>query len=311
MRETEPVRVLGQDVFRTHRIKHGFEILHEIERITNTVPVRLQAVGGRPMGGETHVMSPGRAAIAHEFRVGQVVEVLADEFFRRVVLCFRVVERNAMAEFAELFGSTVDVAMPARTGRGLRNDPGDVEAIEIAGTVIRRVDDRVVDVHNSRGARLDRKPGNEAGRGGAPHLGAKFPVDHEPVEGRKPLGWRRRDEAVLAVRDALPIAIGRRDDGRHADERGLENLQLAFAGGERVIEFQRGDIDVDRRQLAQHVQWRHKPLADDSALQAGEISRQFQRADDQEFDLGCSCITRAIAPAASRKSLLCVADPEK
>ncbi len=111
MRKAEPVRVLGQDVFRAHRIEHRLEILHEVKRMLDLVPVGLQAIGRRPVRGEAHVMPQRRAAIAMEFDVRQIVEVLADEFFGRIVLRFGVIERYAMAEVTELFRGPINVAM--------------------------------------------------------------------------------------------------------------------------------------------------------------------------------------------------------
>ena len=96
------------------------------------------------------------------------------------------------------------------------------------------------------------------GRGGASHRRTTRRIVDQREHPATPLVRGRREKPGFAVPDGAPERIGRRRDDRHAEERGLHELNLALAFHERIARFQRADREVEAGDLRRQTIERHE-----------------------------------------------------
>src|SRR5580704_4398088 len=82
---------------------------------------------------------------------------------------------------------------------------------------------------------------------------------HQQVERAAPTLRVGGEEAADPILDRRRERLGRRSDGRHADNRRLEKLQFALGFAKRVVGFERGQVDVGFGDRPQQLGRRQEP----------------------------------------------------
>jgi hypothetical protein len=132
MNKAEPIGALGQQVIGPAWMKQWLDVLNEVERAADQLPVAGKGMRGVPVSREANVMGVEEiAGVKEESHVGQAADTLHDETGQIIAIgSMKVIDGHAMPQRGQVPSCGIDSAAPAFRRWGM-DKPCDVEIGEV------------------------------------------------------------------------------------------------------------------------------------------------------------------------------------